>query len=218
MRVGLLRADRREPDPVRADVAATLEVARLVLADASSIEEVMGHEGMATREYFCAWRLLLDPSWGFTSRQRRPPPDPVNAMLSFGYTLLLHEAVAALELAGLDPAVGFLHQARWGRPNLALDLIEEFRPLLVDAVVLRCATTGMLQPEDFETTPEQGCRMNAKARHAFLAAYERRLLTLFTHEATRRRISYRVGLGLQAKAVARTLLDPDKPYRPVRWK
>ncbi len=138
MRVALLRADRREPDPVRADVAATLEVARLVLADAASMEEVMGHEGMATREYFRGWRLVLDQAWGFASRQRRPPPDPVNAMLSFGYTLLLHEAVAALELAGLDPAVGVLHQARWGRPNLALDLMEEFRPVIVDAMVLRC--------------------------------------------------------------------------------
>jgi CRISPR-associated protein Cas1 len=218
MRVGLLRADRRAPDPARTDVAATLEVTRLVLADASSIEEVMGHEGMATREYFRAWRLVLDPAWGSTARQRRPPPDPANAMLSFGYTLLLHETVAALEMAGLDPAVGYLHQARWGRPNLALDLIEEFRSLIVDAVVLRCVTTGMVQPEDFEIIPEQGCRMNAKARHAFLAAYERRMLTLFTHDRTRRRVSYRVGLGLQAKALAHALLDPDEPYRPARWR
>src|SRR6266516_7777590 len=109
-------------------------------------------------------------------------------------------------MAGLAPAVGYLHQARWGRPNLALDLIEEFRPLIVDAVVLRCATTGIIQPEDFEIVAERGCRMNAKARQAFLAAYEHRLLTLFTHEPTRRRVSYRVGLGLQAKTLARTLL------------
>jgi CRISP-associated protein Cas1 len=192
--------------------------ARLVLFDASSIEGVMGHEGMATREYFRGWRLMLGEEWGFTSRQRRPRPDPINAMLSFGSALLLHEAVAALEMAGLDPAVGFLHQARWGRPNLALDLIEEFRALIVDAVVLRCAATGMVQPADFETLPEQGCRMNAKARHAFLAAYQRRMLTLFAHDQTRRRVSYRVGLGLHAKALGRAVLNPDTPYRPVRWK
>jgi CRISPR-associated protein Cas1 len=173
---------------------------------------------MATREYFRAWRVVLDATWDFTSRQRRPPPDPINAMLSFGYTLLLHDAIAALSMAGLDPAVGFLHQARWGRPNLALDLIEEFRPLVVDAVVLRCTTTGMIQPEDFETVPDLGCRMTAKARQAFLAAYEHRMLTLFTHERTRRRVSYRVGLGLQARALARAALDPDEPYQPVRWK
>jgi len=218
MRVALLRADRRGPDPVRADVAETLAAARLVLADAGSIEEIMGHEGMATREYFRAWRLLIGDEWGFTERQRRPPPDAVNAMLSFGYTLLVHEAIAALCTAGLDPAVGFLHQVRWGRPNLALDLMEEFRPLVVDAVVLRCATTGVVRAEEFDTVPDQGCRMNPRARHAFLAAYERRMLTLFTHEPSARRVSYRAGLGLQARALARSILNPDRPYRAVRWK
>jgi CRISP-associated protein Cas1 len=104
-----------------------------LLPDATAIEEIMGHEGMASREYFRAWGGLLG-DWQFTERQRRPPPDPVNAMLSFGYTLLILEAVAALSAAGLDPAVGFLHQARWGRPSLALDIMEEFRPVVVDAV------------------------------------------------------------------------------------
>ncbi len=132
---------------------------------------------MATREYFRAWRLVIGDEWEFTERQRRPPPDLVNAMLSFGYTLLAHEAVAALETAGPDPAVGFLHQARWGRPNLALDLMEEYRPLAVDAVVLRCVTTGIVRAEEFDTVPDHGCRMNTRARPAFLAAYEHRMLT-----------------------------------------
>jgi CRISP-associated protein Cas1 len=218
MRVALLRASRREPDPARSDIAETLAVTRLLLPDANSIEEIMGHEGIASREYFRAWRELIGRDWGFTDRQRRPPPDPVNAMLSFGYTLLASEAIAALAATGLDPAVGFLHQARWGRPNLALDVMEEFRPLVVDAVVMRCATTGIVRPEEFDTVPGQGCRMNPRSRHAFLAAYEHRMLTLFTHEPTARRVSYRVGLGLQARALARTILNPDRPYRPVRWK
>ena len=218
MRVALLRAGRRGPNPARADIAETLAVTRLMLADATSIDEIMGHEGAATREYFRAWRDDIETDWGFTARQRRPPPDPVNAMLSFGYTLLASEAIAALGTAGLDPAVGFLHQARWGRPNLALDLMEEFRPVLVDAVVLRCLTTGIVRQEDFTIEPDTGCRMNPRARHSFLAAYERRMLTLFTHEPTGRRVSYRVGIGLQARALARTILDPDRPYRPVRWK
>jgi CRISPR-associated protein Cas1 len=128
------------------------------------------------------------------------------------------EAISALEIAGLDAAVGFLHQARWGRPNLALDLMEEFRPLIVDAVVLRCLTTGIVRPGEDDTHPEHGCRMTPRARRAFLAAYERRMLTLFTHEASARRVSYRVGLGLQAKALAHAILNPDHPYRPVRRK
>jgi CRISP-associated protein Cas1 len=199
-------------------VAETLAITRLVLQDAATREEMLGHEGMATREYFRGWRQVIGDAWGFTSRERRPPPDPVNAMLSFGYTLLVQEAVAALETAGLDAAVGFMHRARWGRPCLALDLMEEFRPVIVDAVVLRCASSGVVRFEEFETTPDKGCRMNARARQAFLAAYERRMLTVFTHEPTGRRVSYRVGIGLQARALARAVLDPDRPYRPVRWK
>jgi CRISPR-associated endonuclease Cas1 len=111
---------------------------------------------------------VIGEEWGFTARERRPPPDPVNAMLSFGYTLLVHEAVAALGIASLDPAVGFLHQARWGRPSLALDLMEEFRPVLVDAVVSRCLSTGIVRREEFDATPDRGRRMNQRAREAFL--------------------------------------------------
>ena len=90
--------------------------------------------------------------------------------------------------------------------------------MIVDAVVLRCLSTGIVRFEEFETVPDVGCRMSARARQAFLAAYERRMLTVFTHEPTGRRISYRVGLGLQAKALARAILDHDLAYRPVRWK
>jgi CRISPR-associated protein Cas1 len=96
--------------------------------------------------------------------------------------------------------------------------MEEFRPTVVDTVVLRCLSTGIVRLEEFETVPDRGCRMNQRAREAFLAAYERRMLTLFTYEPSGRRVSYRVGLGLQAKALARTILTPDRPYRPVRWK
>lgn len=218
MRVALLRANRRSPDADVVAVADALGQSRLALAGASSYDEILGYEGSATRQYFRAWRTVIGADWGFTTRERRPPPDPVNAMLSFGYTLLTHEAVAALGAAGLDPAVGYLHQSRWGRPSLALDLIEEFRPVVVDAVVLRCVSTGIVRAEEFDTDPDRGCRMIPRARHAFLAAYERRMLTLLTHEPTGRRVSYRVGIELQARSLARTILDPDRSYRPVRWK
>jgi CRISP-associated protein Cas1 len=218
MRVALLRSGRRVPDPVTTSAAETLAITRLLLQDAASREEMLGHEGAATREYFRGWRHVIGDTWGFTARERRPPPDPVNSLLSFGYTLLVQDAIAALETARLDAAVGFMHRARWGRPCLALDLIEEFRPVIVDTVVLRCLTSGVIRFEEFETTPDKGCRMNSRARQAFLAAYERRMLTVFTYEPTGRRVSYRVGIGLQAKALARTVLDPDHAYRPVRWK
>jgi CRISPR/Cas system-associated endonuclease Cas1 len=117
-------------------------------------------------------------------------------------------------LAHSDPAA---RRAQYN-PCLALDLMEEFRPVVVDAVVLRCLSTGIVRFEEFETSPDLGCRMSARARQAFLTAYERRMLTVFTHEPTARRVSYRVGISLQAKALARAILDPDRVYRPVRWK
>jgi CRISPR-associated protein Cas1 len=218
MRVCLLRAGRRVPDLTVTSAAETMAITRLVLGDATSYDQVLGYEGIASREYFRAWRQIVGDTWGFTARERRPPPDPVNAMLSFGYILLIQEAIAALESAGLDSAVGFLHRPRWGRPSLALDLMEEFRPVIVDTMVLRCVSTGIVRPEEFTTTPDLGCRMSARARQAFIAAYERRMLTLFTHEPAGRRVSYRVGLGLQARALARALLETDRVYRSVRWK
>jgi CRISPR-associated protein Cas1 len=218
MRVSLLRASRRVPDPAVISTAEALAVTRVALAGATSHDQILGYEGTASREYFRAWRQILGDTWAFTARERRPPPDPVNAMLSFGYTMLVQESIAALEAAGLDSAAGFLHRGRWGRPCLALDVMEEFRPVIVDTIVLRCLSTGIVQSGEFSTTPELGCRMGTRARQAFLAAYERRMLTLFTHEPSGRRVSYRVGLGLQAKALATALLDPGRPYHPVRWK
>jgi CRISP-associated protein Cas1 len=218
MRVCLLRASRRVPDPAVTSAAEIMAITRLVLGDATSYDQFLGYEGTASREYFRAWRQIIGDTWGFTARERRRPPDPVNAMLSFGYTLLVQEATAALESAGLDSAVGFLHRARWGRPSLALDLMEEFRPVIVDAVVLRCVSAGIVRSDEFTTTPDLGCRMSARVRQAFIAAYEQRMLTLFTHEPAGRRVSYRVGLGLQARELARALLESGRVYRPVRWK
>jgi CRISPR-associated protein Cas1 len=106
MRVSLLRAGRRVPDPEVASAAETLAITRLVLADSASYDSILGHEGAATREYFRAWRRVLGEDWSFAARQRRPPPDPVNAMLSFGYTLLVQEAIAMLEMNGLDAQSG----------------------------------------------------------------------------------------------------------------
>jgi CRISPR-associated protein Cas1 len=216
LRVALLRAARREDDPV--SLAGAQLLGALVDDLPGDLDGLLGAEGAASREYYQALRRMLDPVWEFAGRQRRPPPDPVNAMLSYGYTLLAHEAIAAVEAAGLDPMVGFLHRHRWGRPSLALDLMEEFRPVTVDVAMWRCVSSRQVRPEQFERDPAEGCRMGADARHAFLAAYERRMLTLTTHQGSGRRVSLRVALSLQGKALARALLDPGEPYQPLRWK
>jgi CRISPR-associated protein Cas1 len=165
LRVSLLRIARREDDAIAAAAADRISACADALDEATSVDSVLGHEGMASRDYFQAVARMTDPLWGFNSRQRRPPPDPINAMLSYGYTLLCHEAIAALEAAGLDPMVGFLHQHRWGRPALALDLMEEFRPITVDVAVWCCVSTNQIRPEQFSTEPDTGCRMGDDAKH-----------------------------------------------------
>lgn len=213
MRAAVLRA--AEADDVQAyDAAQTISDLADRAPEAGAVDELLGLEGAASRAYFIDLARTLDPSWDFTGRQRRPPPDPVNAMLSYGYTILANEAAAAAETAGLDPMVGLLHRHRWGRPALALDLMEEFRPLTVDVVVRRLVNTGQVRPEQFDLDPAAGARMSGDARAAFLAAYERRMLTLTTHRPTGRRVSYRVVLSLQAKNLARSLLDPAARYAP----
>jgi CRISPR-associated protein Cas1 len=96
--------------------------------------------------------------------------------------------------------------------------MEEFRPVTVDVAMWRCVSSRQVRPEQFEHDPAEGCCMGADARHAFIAAYERRMLTLAAHPASGRRVSYRVAVSLQAKALARALLDPGEPYVPLRWK
>ena len=218
MRVTLLRASRRGADADAAVGAERLEAMAANAPTATSLDELLGHEGAATREYFQSLRRMVEPAFGFEGRQRRPPPDPVNAMLSYGYTILVGEAIAAVEAAGLDPNVGLLHRHRWGRPALALDLMEEFRPMTVDVAVWRCISARQVRPEQFTLEPEQGSRMGADARQSFLAAYERRMLTLMTHPGSGRRVSFRVALTLQAKTLATTIMDSARPYQGLRWK
>jgi CRISP-associated protein Cas1 len=177
----------------------------------------MGYEGAAARDYFQGLGRILGPDWAFTHRQRRPPPDPVNAMLSFGYTLLANEAVAACQIAGLDPYLGFLHASRRGRPSLALDLMEEFRPVLIDSTVVRLTRTGQVTPADFTTT-DGACRMIDTARRAFLTAFETRMLTLAHHLAEQRRIPWRHALAAQARQIAGVITGRLPDYRPVIWR
>ncbi|MEU2801193.1 CRISPR-associated endonuclease Cas1 [Streptomyces sp. NPDC007117] len=220
MRTCLLRAARAGKLTDVEAVAARLLTARRDAATAGSPAALMGHEGAATRDYFTALGTILGPAWAFTHRRRRPPPDPVNALLSFGYTLLARDAVTACELAGLDPAVGFLHELHRGRPSLALDLIEEFRPVIVDHTVIRLCTSGKLSPAGFTTDDEngRGCRMDRDTLRTFLDAYEKRMLTLAHHPHAGRRTSYRTALTVQARHLSAVITGREPAYLPVGWR
>jgi CRISPR-associated protein Cas1 len=218
MRVGLLRAARTQQQPELADHQQRLAATRANALEAANTAELMGHEGRATRGYFDGLGRILGELWNFTTRQRRPPPDRVNAMLSFGYTLLLNEAVVACVLAGLDPYLGMLHSPHLNRPSLALDLMEELRPVIVDAVVVRPTRTGEVTPANFTQTPEQGCRLDVPGRRAFLAGYERRMLTLVHHPIEGRRISWRHTLDVQARLIGAVLTARQPAYRAAMWR
>lgn len=180
---------------------------------ASSLEELLGIEGNGARLYFgdFAGMIKLDEDGGnretrfdFEGRNRRPPRDPVNALLSLGYSLLAKDLTVASFAVGFDPYIGFYHQPRFGRPALALDLMEPFRPLIVDSAVLTAINTGMVTEKDFMKVGPS-VALTAGGRKAFFRAYELKMDTLVTHPLFEYRVSYRRLLEIQARLLARVL-------------
>ncbi len=175
-----------------------------------------GWEGQAAAHYFAAFSGMLKtgelPDFDFSTRNRRPPKDPVNALLSFAYALLVKECLVALWGEGLDPWWGLHHRPRHGRPALALDFMEPFRPIIADSVVITAINTGMVKPRDFITN-SNGCAMQPAAKKALLRAWEQRLDQLHTHPEFGYRCSWRTILRIQARLLVR-LLRGDIPHLP----
>ncbi len=189
---------------------------------ASGIPALLGIEGNAARLYFEAFPALLRPAGGgedlsfdFTIRSRRPPRDPVNALLSFAYSLLGKDLAVAARMSGLDPFLGFYHQPRHGRPALALDLMEEFRPIVADSVVISAVNTGVVTASDFLHS-SLGVSMKPEGRKRFTRAYERRMEDEVTHPVFGYRISYRRVLEVQCRLLARHLLGEIPSYPEFR--
>jgi len=192
---------------------------RPLVPQCTELNVLLGVEGAAARSYFKAFGMLLPDDFQFEVRSRRPPMDPVNAALSFGYALLTGEAVSAAALAGLDPSVGFLHGDDDGRPSLALDLMEEFRPLVVDTTVLNLFRRNRLTADHFRSEDGRpGVLFTDEGRRRFLNAFEERMLTVFAHVPSGRRVSYRRGLYLQAVQFSAVLAGSEPAYRPVSWR
>jgi CRISPR-associated protein Cas1 len=188
---------------------------------AEALDALLGLEGTAARSYFGAFTGMLKGEAGLSGtfdldgRNRRPPRDPVNALLSFVYSLLTKDFALALSAVGLDPLLGFYHQPRFGRPALALDLMEEFRPLVADSVVIGVINGGGFGPEDFQSHPS-GVAMRPAARRRLLLAYERRMEQLIAHPVFGYRISYRRVLEVQSRLLARCLLGEIDAYPAFR--
>lgn len=212
----LLRRNARE---LKDSAIARLAEHRRKAERAQTIGELLGMEGMAARDYFANFARMLKTDsetltrFNFETRNRRPPRDPVNALLSFLYSMLAKDMMVTLIRVGFDPYLGFYHQPRYGRPALALDLIEEFRPLIADSVAISVINNGEVRPADF-ITRAGSVALKADGRKRLLEAYERRLDTEVTHPRFGYAVNYRRVFEIQARLLARFLTGEIPAYEP----
>jgi len=233
-RTMLQRYNRRQADPqfnqeidqiggiIRRLSALSIEVKpahTLASGDAgiegTAIEAILGMEGAGSAAYFhCFGNMLADQQqWPFAGRIKRPPTDPVNALLSYGSALLTSQVASAVQVVGFDQFVGYLHSSVYGRPALALDLMEEFRPIIVDSVVLTLLNNRMLSKDDFHV--ELGAyRLKKEPRKIFLTRFEERLNEEITHPVFGYKTKYRRCIELQARLIAKYLTGEINEYPP----
>ncbi len=214
----LSRQQRNHPELDLRDTIDFLSALGSRIDRAAGLDELRGVEGNAAAAYFKAFGGLFRRGFTFEKRTRRPPTDPVNSLLSFGYSMIFNEAVSALASVGFDPYFGFLHSLDYGRCSLALDLIEEFRPITADRLTLNMVNLGIVAAEDFSTTEEDGVRMNDDTRKRFLIEYERLMTNEFTNARTKERTTLRKAIHEQAHAMQRAVMN-GSPYLPFRgWR
>ena len=216
----LLRRNSRNGAPLE-PVLNGLQRAVRAAGETKSLAELLGVEDNGGAIYFGNFGSMLNGSapegvwrFAFEHRNRRPATDPVNAMLSFAYAMLVREWIATLSAIGFDPYRGFYHQPRYGRPALALDMMEPFRPILADSAVITAINNGEIKPGDF-VWAGRACALSPPGRKKIIAAFERRLASEITHPVFGYRISWRRVLEIQGRLLARHLMGKSRNCR--RW-
>jgi CRISPR-associated protein Cas1 len=186
---------------------------------ADSMDGLRGYEGKAAAWYWPAFKLLLSDNMGFANRVYHPPTDPINALLSFGYAMLQKEVAAATHIVGFDPYIGFFHTVQRGRPSLTLDLMEEFRAVLVDPLVIRLVNLGMMKRRDFVRTGDEDrpVRMTDEALKRVIVAYEERVNTKMVYRFLEKpeETTWRRCVLLQAQQLARVVRGEKAQYEPI---
>ncbi len=198
-----------------------LKSALTLIQSSQSMEQLRGYEGEAASEYFEAFDELIlqqKKDFAFTGRNRRPPMDPVNAMLSFVYTLLANSVASALECVGLDPYVGFMHSDRPGRTSLALDLMEELRAVLADRFVLTLINKRIVSAKDFQKKENGAVLMKDEARKRFLTEWQKRKQEVIVHPFLDEKVEWGIVPYVQAMLLARYLRGDLDEYPPFLWK
>ncbi len=209
----LQRYYQNHAEPALAAAIERMQRSRLQVQKQANIEALLGVEGDAARVYFAAFGAMMRAEFVFTLRSRRPPRDPVNALLSFGYTLLTTELTGSVAAQGLDPYVGVLHDLDYGRPSLALDLLEEFRQPVIDRLVLSLINRGVMKQADFDDRGEAGVWMCDEGRTRFLDYYHRALETPFEDRTVGGKTTFRDLLMRQAQRM-RAALQGESEYEP----
>ncbi|MCX7719460.1 MAG: CRISPR-associated endonuclease Cas1 [Candidatus Sumerlaeaceae bacterium] len=211
----LRRAVHHIPNPEVTATAEILENAAKRASVAADTDTLRGIEGSAAKQLFQAYSLLFRGELPFEGRSSRPPRDPVNALLSFGYVLLGNQILWQLDAIGLDPHIGLYHEPRHGRPALALDLVEEFRHPCVDRLTLTLVNRRILTPGDFQPPdPNEGVRLTRPGLRKYLTHWERWMQYPGRHPVTGEPLTWRGAIRRQAELLARALRD-NTPYQPL---
>ncbi len=196
---------------------------------AKDLDELRGYEGIAAAMYFPAWgKGLKVENIKFSNRNRRPPKDPVNALLSLGYTLLLNNVISILELVGLDPYIGTLHTLEYGRPSLALDLMEEWRPILIDSLVLSVFNLGVISIDDFTKNVQEeddnisdsigAVYLKDCGWRKYITQFERKMSTEITFHLTKQRMTYRNAIEQQIRHFVKYIKGETSEYISTPFK
>ncbi|EAW34715.1 type I-D CRISPR-associated endonuclease Cas1d [Lyngbya sp. PCC 8106] len=214
----LLRRSRKYTELDLQDSITKIEQVIAPIDSKNSINSLRGLEGAGSAAYFGCFNQLINSNSGFSFqfRNRRPPTDPVNSLLSFGYALLRHDIQSAINIVGFDPYLGYLHVERYGRPSLALDLMEEFRPIIVDAVVLSAINNKLLSCNDFITEPlSNAVSLTPEGLKIFLRLYEQKKQSKFKHPVLKRQCTYQESFEIQARLLAKYLMEETDKYPPL---
>lgn len=210
----LLRLNRKRkvPEVAKAIAGITTDIEALELVN--NLDSLRGYEGIGAARYFPAFgKLITNSAFTFSQRDRQPPTDPINSLLSFGYTILFNNVLSLIIAEGLSPYFGNFHYGERKKPYLAFDLMEEFRSPIVDSFVLKIINKGLIQPNEFEVSREGGFYLNQTARRVFLKHFEIRMNEQVSHRDLQSPVSYRQAIQLQIRRYKQSLLSLA-PYEP----
>lgn len=191
-----------------------IENERELMKKANTIQEVMGAEGRARKKYYESFNKFLKEDFYFYKREKRPPTDPINALISFGNSLMYTTVLGEIYKTQLDPTISYLHEPSTKRFSLSLDIAEIFKPLIIDSIIFNMINKNMIKKEDFDTEDDI-CYLNELGKKKFIKEYEIKLKTTIKHRALNRKVSYRGLIRLECYKIIKMLIENEK-YKPLK--